>query len=173
MSRIVCFSANLSSVINNCVAIILVIRYDNACLTDNRDIGDIMSDSLAAGISETRTFTVDADRTIDFMGEDCRVYATPSLIRDIEQTCRDMIVERVEEGEDSVGFTVSITHMAPTLLGMEVSITATVAEFDGRKVTFNIEAKDPLDTICKGRHERFVVNVEKTRERLQKKAAKS
>jgi len=131
-----------------------------------------MSDKLSAGSTETRTISVDKDRTIGFMGEDCRVYATPSLVRDIEQTCRDLIFENTPDGEDSVGFTVSVTHMAPTLLGMDVSITATVAESDGRKVVFDIVASDPLDTICTGRHERFIVNVDKTKERLLAKAAK-
>ncbi len=131
-----------------------------------------MGEKLTAGLSETRVITVDRDRTIGFMGEDCRVYSTPSLVQDIEQTCRDLIFERTPDGDDSVGFTVSVTHMAPTLLGMEVSITATVAETDGRKVVFDVVATDPLDTICKGRHERFVVNVDKTKERLLAKAAK-
>ena len=132
-----------------------------------------MSMTLKVGDTETRTITVDTDRTIGFMGEECRVYATPSLLRDIENTCRDMIVARVPAGQDSVGTTVNIAHMAPTLLGMEATITVTVAELDGRKVALDIEARDTLDTICKGRHERFIVDVEQTRQRLLKKAAKA
>lgn len=132
-----------------------------------------MSDEITAGLTETRRFQVGKPRTIGFMGEECRVYATPALVQDIEQTCRDLIVARLPAGEDSVGFTVNITHMAPTLLGMAVDITVTVAEFDGRKVVFDIAASDPLDTICKGRHERFVVNTEKTRQRLLAKAEKA
>jgi predicted thioesterase len=131
-----------------------------------------MNDNLTAGTSETRTITVDEERTIDFMGEDCRVYATPSLVRDIEHTCRDLIVARVPEGQDSVGTIVSIAHTAPTLLGMEVTVTATVTEIEGRKVVFEVVAKDALDKICKGRHERFIVDVDKTQERLRAKAAK-
>lgn len=131
-----------------------------------------MTTPLAAGISVSRTFTVDKDRTIDFMGEDARVYATPSLIRDIENTCRDLIVEHVGEGDDSVGFKVSILHTAPTLLNMKVTITATIAEVDGPKVVLDISAKDQLDEICSGKHVRFVVNVEKTKQRLMAKAEK-
>ncbi|MCP5088685.1 MAG: LysR family transcriptional regulator [Rhodobacteraceae bacterium] len=131
-----------------------------------------MYENLTVGTSESRKITVDPDRTIDFMGEDCRVYATPSLVRDIEHTCRDLIVERVPEGQDSVGTIVSIAHTAPTLLGMEVTVTATVTEVDGRKVVFEVIANDPLDTICKGRHERFIVDIDKTQARLRQKAAK-
>jgi fluoroacetyl-CoA thioesterase len=131
-----------------------------------------MAENLIVGTSETRTITVDEDRTIDFMGDDCRVYATPSLVRDIEHACRDLIFARVPKGQDSVGTIVSIAHTAPTLLGMEATVTVTVTEIDGRKVVFEVAAKDPLDTICKGRHERFIVDVDKTQERLRSKAAK-
>jgi fluoroacetyl-CoA thioesterase len=131
-----------------------------------------MSENLKVGTSLTRTITVDAGRTIDFMGEEARVYATPSLVRDIEHACRDLIVERVPEGQDSVGTVVSVTHTAPTLLGMEVTVTVTVAELEGRRVAFDVAASDALDTICKGRHERFIVDIDKTRDRLRQKAAR-
>jgi len=131
-----------------------------------------MTEQLAVGAHASRAVTVDRDRTIGFMGEACRVYATPALLADIEHTCRDLIFERTPEGQDSVGFSVDITHMAPTLQGMRAEISATVAEFDGRKVVFDITARDDLDTICKGRHTRFVVDVEKTRARLEAKAEK-
>ena len=132
-----------------------------------------MIGDLSVGASKVRSVDVDRDRTIDFMGEDARVYATPSLIRDIEHACRDLIFENTPDGEDSVGTSVSIAHMAPTLLGMQVTITVTVAEIDGRKVVFDVTARDPLDTICKGRHDRFVVDVERARQRLEQKAAKA
>ena len=132
-----------------------------------------MQEMLAIGASRTVRITVDQHRTIGFMGDDCRVYATPSLIRDIEQACRDLIFDQTPEGEDSVGFQVNITHLAPTLLGMAVSITVTVSELDGRKAVFDITASDSLDQICKGSHVRFVVNVDKTRQRLQAKSAKA
>ncbi|MCP5037166.1 MAG: LysR family transcriptional regulator [Rhodobacteraceae bacterium] len=131
-----------------------------------------MSKDLKVGTSASRSFTIAPDQTIDFMGEDARVYATPELVRDIEHTCRDLIFERVPEGQDSVGTIVSIVHMAPTLLDMEVEVKVTVTEIDGRKVVFDVVANDPVDTICKGRHERFIVDVAKTQERLRAKAAK-
>jgi fluoroacetyl-CoA thioesterase len=132
-----------------------------------------MAEKLAVGTAESSRIVVDKDRTIGFMGEDCRVYSTPSLVHDIEHTCRDLIKARVPEGQDSVGFKVSVTHMAPTLMGMEVEITATITESDGRRIVFEIEASDPVETICKARHERFVVDVEKTKQRLLAKAARA
>jgi predicted thioesterase len=106
------------------------------------------------------------------MGEQGRVYGTPEFIRDIEHLCRDLMLEHADAGEDSVGIEVSIKHTAATLLGMEVEITAKVTAVDGRKVAFEIAARDKLEPIGMGTHNRFVVDVAKTYERLKAKAAK-
>ena len=131
-----------------------------------------MKNSLQPGISKVRRIVVDRDRTISFMGEDGRVYATPELCRDIEQTCREVLLDHAQAGEDSVGLEISVRHTAPTLPGMQVEITATVSAVEGRKVTFEVAAKDELEPIAEGRHIRFVVDREKTYERLRAKAAK-
>lgn len=132
-----------------------------------------MKNSLEKGLSQVRTFTVDKDSTIDFMGEECRVYATPFLVRDIERTCRDLLMEHADPGEDSVGSRVSISHVAPTLCGMPVDVAVSVCEIDRNRIVFDVSASDPIDTICTGRHERFVVDVDKTAQRLRGKAAKA
>jgi len=132
-----------------------------------------MKDSLIAGLSVTRKFIVDKARTIDFMGEDLRIYATPELIRDIEHTCRDLLFDHCDEGEDSVGTHVSVAHTAATPLGMEVEITATVINVEGRLVTLEVAAKDGIEECGKGKHTRFVVDMAKTGERLAAKVAKA
>ena len=133
-----------------------------------------MNPTLNSGLSSTRTFTVDRDSTIGFMGEDARVYATPMLVRDIEITCRDFLLEHLDPGEDSVGIRVEIDHLAATLLGMQVTITVTLGELKGRAAIFDVVATDGIDTICRGRHSRFIANVAQVKARLaekQKKAA--
>ncbi len=55
---------------------------------------------------------------------------------------------------------------------MEVEITATVTAVEGRKVSFDVSAKDEIEPIGGGTHTRFVVDVGKTYERLKAKAAK-
>ena len=128
---------------------------------------------LFAGLAARRTLVVDRERTIDFMGEKARVYATPMLVRDIEHTCRDLLLEHLDAGEDSVGTRVEIDHLAPTLLGMKVTIEAKLAELKGRAATFEITASDGIDQVCRGRHMRFIVSVEQTRQRLKQKQAKA
>ena len=131
-----------------------------------------MKPSLQPGVSLTRRIAIDRDRTIGFMGEDARVYATPSMVMDIERTCRELILEHADAGEDSVGMEVAIKHLAPTLMGMTVEITVRVATVEGRKVTFEVAAKDDLDAISAGSHTRFVVDKAKTFERIKAKAAR-
>ncbi|HEY5633653.1 MAG TPA: LysR family transcriptional regulator [Burkholderiaceae bacterium] len=132
-----------------------------------------MKPSLQPGVSITREYEVDRERTIGFMGEGARVYATPMLVRDIEMTCRELLLEHLDEGEDSVGTRVEIDHMAATLLGMKATITASVTAVEGRAVSFEVSGTDGLDKICRCRHNRFVVDVKTTEARLKAKAAKA
>ena len=106
-----------------------------------------MKQSLRPGISKVKRIVVDRDRTISFMGEDGRVYGTPELGRDIEHACRDILLEYADPGEDSVGIEITVRHTAPTLPGMAVEITATVTAVEGRKVSFDVVAKDELEPI--------------------------
>ncbi|HXP30271.1 MAG TPA: hotdog domain-containing protein [Stellaceae bacterium] len=132
-----------------------------------------MKPSLVPGVVFERRLVVDESQTIGFMGEAGRVYATPALVWDVERTCRDGLLEHLDAGEDSVGTRIELDHLAPTLLGMAVAIRASVLEVKGRLVTFEITARDPLDDIARGKHMRFVADVQKTVERLKAKAAKA
>ncbi|OAN46756.1 LysR family transcriptional regulator [Paramagnetospirillum marisnigri] len=131
-----------------------------------------MKSSLVAGLSHTCRWDVDEGRTISFLGDDVRVYNTPALIYDMEVTCRELLLQHSDEGEDSVGARVEVDHMAPTLMGQWVEITVTVEEVKGPSVTFSFTAKDSLDNIGKGVHKRFVVGLEQTKGRLLAKAEK-
>jgi predicted thioesterase len=131
-----------------------------------------MKASLTIGLTATRRIVVDRNRTIGFMGEGGRVYATPELVRDIEMTCRNLLLEHLDDGEDSVGTRVEIDHLAATLVDMWVEFTVTVIEIKGRSVTFDVAARDIVDAVGRGRHMRFVVDKAKSQERLAAKAAR-
>jgi fluoroacetyl-CoA thioesterase len=131
-----------------------------------------MKSTLAPGHSANRRITVDKPRTIDFLGESLRVYATPDLVRDFEIACREFLLGFTDAGEDSVGTGIAITHSGATLLGMGVDITLTVAKVEGRLVTFDLVARDGSEEISRGTHSRFVVEVEKLRGKVAAKAAK-
>ena len=132
-----------------------------------------MKATLRPGISRTETRLIDLPRTIDFMGEDLRIYATPEVLRDIEYTCRNLLLDYCDPGEDSVGVRAEFDHSAATPLGMEVSITVTVAEVEGRRVVLDVAAHDAVEEIARGRHTRFIVDMAKAKQRLTAKLAKA
>ena len=131
-----------------------------------------MKATLQVGSTHRQTITVDTPRTISFMGDALRVYATPSMTLDVEQTCRQLLLQHHEEGEDSVGARVEIDHLGPSLLGQSVTLEAKVVELALPRVTFEVEVKDELDTVGRSRHVRFVVDKVKQGQRLEKKAAR-
>ncbi|MBL8325386.1 MAG: LysR family transcriptional regulator [Rubrivivax sp.] len=132
-----------------------------------------MKPTLQPGLAAVASFDIDRERTIDFMGEAARVYATPMLVRDIEMTCRNLLLAHLDAGEDSVGTRVEIDHIGATLLGMPVTLTVRVAEVNGRAVVFEVEGRDTVEPIVRGRHARFIVDVNKTAQRLAAKAEKA
>lgn len=130
-----------------------------------------MKPTLKAGLSGTHTLIVDDARVIKFMGDDCQVYATPSIISDMEHACRDLILPHLDAGEDSVGTKVNIEHVGPAVLGARIMITAKINAVDGRRIGFEAEVLCGDERILAGSHERFVVDALKVRERLLKKKA--
>jgi len=130
-----------------------------------------MKDTLQAGLTSTRRITIDKPRTVDFLGEQLRVYATPELVRDFEVACREFLLDFCDAGEDSVGTGINISHGGATLMGMTVEITITVNAVEGRKVNFLLVARDGAEEISRGEHGRFVIQVDKLRAKVAAKAA--
>jgi fluoroacetyl-CoA thioesterase len=131
-----------------------------------------MKPTLKPGLTTTKTLTVDDSRVISFMGDDCRVYATPRIISDVEYTCRDLLLAHLDAGEDSVGTRVDWEHVGPALLGESVSVSVKLARLDGRRATFEASVEAGGDAVARGTHERFIVDVQKVRDRLLKRKAR-
>ena len=132
-----------------------------------------MSETLNPGLSATRHVTIDRERTISFMGDDCRLYSTPNLLYDVEMSCRDLLLPLLGEGRDSVGTRVELDHVGATLLGMWVDVTVTVTEVAGNAVSFDFSVRDAIEEVARGKHFRFIVGLEKTAQRLRAKQAKA
>ena len=132
-----------------------------------------MSETLKPGLTLTRRSDIDRERTISFMGDECRVYATPLMLYDVEFACRDLLKEHIGADKDSVGTRVELDHVGATLLGMWVEITVTLASVDGNAVSFDFTVRDAVEEVARGRHNRFIVGVEKTAQRLKAKLAKA
>jgi len=132
-----------------------------------------MSETLKPGLTLTRRIDVDRDRTISFMGDECRVYATPLMLYDVEFACRDLVKDHLDPGKDTVGTRVELDHVGATLLGMWVEITVTLAKVEGPAVSFDFTVRDAVEEVARGRHNRYIVGIEKTAQRLKAKLAKA
>ena len=130
-----------------------------------------MKDSLTAGLERTQEFEIDTDRTIAFMGDELRVYATPYMVRDIEETSRLLIQEHLDDGEETVGAHVSVDHLGASLLGMISTVTSKITEVDGQRVMLEVAVHDGMDLVGKAKHVRFVIDRDRQKVRLEKKRA--
>jgi fluoroacetyl-CoA thioesterase len=130
-----------------------------------------MDFEVKLGASKERTTIVNSDQTTRFLWEGENVLSTPSMIAEMEETCRLLLKEQVvpEPEWDSVGTVVNVKHLAATPVGAEVFVSAMVVSVDGRRVMFEIEARDKLEKIGEGRHERFIINVPSFRAKFDEK----
>jgi fluoroacetyl-CoA thioesterase len=133
-----------------------------------------MDFQVKVGATKERTIIVNSNQTTSFLWEGENVLSTPSMILEMEETCRLLLKEQVipDAEWDSVGTIVDIRHLAATPVGAEVFLKATVASVDGRKVMFEVEARDKLERVGEGRHERFIINVPRFRAKFDEKAHK-
>jgi|TARA_Y100000588_G_C13781912_1_gene722814 fluoroacetyl-CoA thioesterase len=130
-----------------------------------------MKDSLKSGVEGMRAFEIDRERTIEFMGDDLRVYGTPYMVRDIEETCRLIVQDHLDDGEETVGAHVSIDHLDASLMGMTSTVSAKIVDVDGQRVTLEAEVHDGMGLVGKAKHVRFVIDRDRQQARLAKKRA--
>lgn len=90
-----------------------------------------------------------------------RVLATPMMIALMENTCNESLASYLQEGESTVGTRVDVSHCAATPVGMRVWCDSEVVEVDGRRIVFDVKAYDERGLIGEGRHERFIVGMER------------
>ncbi len=125
---------------------------------------------LAPGITLEQKHAVTEADAIRFLGPEVPPsLATRSMIWWMEFTCRDAVLPHLETGQDTVGTRVNIAHLAATPLGHEVTYRANVTAVDGRRLTFEVEAKDGDELVGQGTHERFVIDVERFAAGLKRK----
>ena len=138
-----------------------------------------MKESLKPGIEYEFRFAVPESKTVPQLYPESpefqvmpRVFATGFLVGFIEWACLKAINPHIDwPNEQTVGTHVNLSHSAATPPGLEVRAKVKLIEVDGRRLLFEVEASDGIDVICKGTHERFVINAAKFGEKLKAKTA--
>lgn len=98
------------------------------------------------------------------------VFATPMMVRAMENAALNAIRDYLEPGESAVGTAVDVRHLAATPVGHQVTASATVTRVEGRKIWFDVTARDENENIGSGTHERMVVDLKRLGARLAQKA---
>ncbi len=94
------------------------------------------------------------------------VLATPTMVLLMEQAARDAVQDRLPGGSTTVGFEVSIRHLAPTPVGSDLTVHAEVTAVEGRKLVYAVRAEDACGRVGEGSHTRFVIDLERFMEGL-------
>lgn len=89
------------------------------------------------------------------------VFATPAMIAFMEHTAMYTVKKLLPQGFSTVGTHVNISHSKATPVGMKVFCEATLVEIDGRKLVFEVTARDEEGEIGKGTHTRFIIDEKK------------
>jgi len=133
-----------------------------------------MIKKILTDTTKERKIKVGAGQSTSFLWEGENVFSTPSMIAEMEETCRLLLKEEFLQDEDwdSVGTLVNIRHLKATPVGTEVKLKARVIDVKDKRVTFEVDAVDKIEKIGEGLHERTVINVPEFRERFNKKIKK-
>jgi fluoroacetyl-CoA thioesterase len=123
--------------------------------------------ALVPGLTGEATTTVVHENTAASVGAGgVEVFGTPMMIALMENAAWRAVADKLDEGDVTVGIVVNIRHLAATPLGQRVRATAELVEIDGRRLVFNVEAYDEKRKIGEGQHERFIVNLERFKQRI-------
>ena len=95
------------------------------------------------------------------------VFATPAMVALMENAAMKAVAPVLEQGATTVGAEINTTHIKPSPIGATVSATATLVAVEGRKLTFDVEARDEVGLIGKGTHVRFIVDAERFMAKLK------
>ncbi len=136
-----------------------------------------MKDSLKPGIESSFTFRLPESKMVAALYPESpefrempAVFATGFMVGFIEWACIKAINPHLDWPEEqTVGTHVNVSHTAATPAGMEVTAHVKLVAVDGRRLMFEVEARDEVEQIGKGTHERFVINKKKFDEKMDKK----
>ena len=116
----------------------------------------------------TRTIT-EEDTAEKVKSGSLPVLATPVLSAAMEEAAVKALAPFLSGHETTVGGSISLIHKAPTLPGHTITITATVTEVRGKKISFHITASDENGDIGEADHDRFLVDSVKFMEKAEKR----
>lgn len=121
-----------------------------------------MTENLKPGLKgEARTVVTDENTAIAYGSGSVSVFATPAMVGLMEKAALSSVDPLLEDGKSTVGMKMDVEHLAATPKGMHVVATSELVEVDGRRLVFIVEARDNKELVGRGKHERFIISLDK------------
>lgn len=119
-------------------------------------------EKLKVGLTATvATEVTEANTAIAYGSGGVKVFATPAMIGLMESAALSCVDPLLPTGMATVGTKVEVSHVAATPIGMKVQAQAELLEIDGKRLVFRVEAYDDAGLIGEGKHERFIIDLER------------
>ena len=116
-------------------------------------------EKLVAGLSASSTTIVNVENTAASMGSgDLPVFATPAMVALMEQAAMQSVSKELPDEATTVGAEMNVSHIKPSGIGARITATAVLTAVEGRKLTFQVGARDDAGMIGEGTHVRYVVD---------------
>lgn len=118
--------------------------------------------SLQPGLTATVVAEVSEDDTaLAFGSGSVAVLGTPRVLAWCEQATTDAIAGELALGTSTVGIQVMLDHVAPSAVGQTITAEATLEKVAGRKLVFNVSARDERGLVAAGKVVRIVIDEER------------
>jgi fluoroacetyl-CoA thioesterase len=117
--------------------------------------------TLEPGIERVDEFVVGGPLLTDVGGTIAtKVLSTPAMIAMMERCSSLLAIANLPRGRATVGFEVSVKHVAAAAEGAACRVRSTLREIvEDRKLRFDVEVLEGERTIGVGTHERRVIDV--------------
>ena len=140
-----------------------------------------MKETLRPGLARTFRYRVPESKTVPRIYPEAAdfqmmpgVFATGYLVALAEWACIEIIKPHLDwPREMTLGTHVDLSHTAATPPGFTVEIAATLTAIEGRKLVFAIRARDDVEPISEGRHERYVIDAQRFADKVAQKRARA
>ena len=118
------------------------------------------ADKLVPGTAAETQVEVTAELSTNSMGQPgAEVLSPPSLLKLMEQCSIEATDPHLDEGYVTVGYAVDrLRHLAPTAIGAMVRIRSVVAEINGTRLSYEIEAFEGDKKIGVATHKRAIIS---------------
>jgi predicted thioesterase len=136
-------------------------------------------EGIRPGLTGEVRLVVAEEHTAQHIGSGgVRVLATPQMVLLMERAGVAAVDHLLPKGYRTVGVRLDIGHLAPTPTGFEVTARAELIEVKGRRLIFRVsahdrsleKARDQIELVGEGTHQRAIINVRKFGERVAQKA---